>query len=49
MTAFPLAIVGFDLDGTLNDTAGDLNAGVQQALSLAAREPITRRSRPMAT
>ena len=34
---FPFAIVGFDLDGTLVDTAGDLTAAVNHALGLAAR------------
>jgi len=40
MTAFPFAILGFDLDGTLLDTAGDLTAGVNHALSLAGRAPL---------
>jgi len=40
MTAFPFAILGFDLDGTLLDTAGDLTAGVNHALSLVGRAPL---------
>ncbi len=39
--SFPFAIVGFDLDGTLVDTAGDLTAAVSHALALAAREPLS--------
>jgi len=31
---FPFRIVGFDLDGTLVDTAGDLTAAVNHALAL---------------
>jgi len=33
-------IVGFDLDGTLLDTSGDLGAAVNHALGLAGREPV---------
>lgn len=33
-------IVGFDLDGTLLDTAGDLGAAVNHALALIGREPV---------
>ena len=33
-------IVGFDLDGTLLDTSGDLGAAVNHALALAGREPV---------
>ena len=33
-------IVGFDLDGTLLDTAGDLGAAVNHALMLAGRAPV---------
>jgi len=48
MSDFPFSIVGFDLDGTLVDTAGDLAAGVNHALSLAARAPLaTEQVRPM--
>ncbi|MBU0864137.1 MAG: HAD hydrolase-like protein [Alphaproteobacteria bacterium] len=46
--SFPFAIVGFDLDGTLVDTAGDLTAAVNHALGLAARAPLTKAAvRPM--
>lgn len=45
---FPFAIVGFDLDGTLVDTAGDLTAAVNHALDLAARPSLTEAEvRPM--
>lgn len=45
---FPFPIVGFDLDGTLVDTAGDLTAAVNHALALAARAPLTEAQvRPM--
>ncbi len=48
MSGFPFAIVGFDLDGTLVDTAGDLTAAVNHALGLAARAPLTEAEvRPM--
>ncbi len=48
MNGFPFTIVGFDLDGTLVDTAGDLTAAVNHALSLAARAPLTEAQvRPM--
>jgi phosphoglycolate phosphatase len=48
MNAFPFAIVGFDLDGTLVDTAGDLTAAVNHALALAARTLLTEAEvRPM--
>lgn len=40
MTAFPFEIVGFDLDGTLIDTSGDLTAAVNHTLGLAGRSPI---------
>ena len=46
--SFPFAIVGFDLDGTLVNTAGDLTAAVNHALALAAREPLSEAQvRPM--
>ena len=43
-----ISIIGFDLDGTLVDTAGDLTAGVNHALGLAARAPLgVEQVRPM--
>jgi phosphoglycolate phosphatase len=33
-------IIGFDLDGTLVDTSGDLTAAVNHALALAGRAPL---------
>lgn len=48
MSEFPFRIVGFDLDGTLVDTAGDLTAALNHALSLAARPPLDEdQTRPM--
>lgn len=40
MTRFPYDIVGFDLDGTLLDTHGDLANAVNHALSLEGRSPL---------
>src|SRR3954467_4822869 len=37
MPAFPFAIIGFDLDGTLVDSARDLGPAVNHALALAGR------------
>ncbi len=48
MNGFPFAIVGFDLDGTLLDTLGDLAAAVNRALALIDRPPLsTDAVRPM--
>jgi phosphoglycolate phosphatase len=44
MTDFPFDIVGFDLDGTLIDTSGDLTAAVNYTLDLAGRPPIAAES-----
>ena len=38
---FPFAIVGFDLDGTLLDTSGDLTAAVNHALATLGRAPLS--------
>jgi phosphoglycolate phosphatase len=40
MTSFPFDIVGFDLDGTLADTAPDLTAALNHALVALGREPV---------
>lgn len=40
MTDFPFATVGFDLDGTLVDTSGDLGAAVNFALAKAGHPPV---------
>ena len=40
MTPFPFSIVGFDLDGTLLDTHGDLGEALNHALGLAGRPPV---------
>ena len=40
MNGFPFAIVGFDLDGTLIDTLGDLAAAVNHTLALMDRAPL---------
>lgn len=45
---FPFRIVGFDLDGTLVDTAGDLTAAVNHALALLDRASLSEAEvRPM--
>lgn len=41
MRDFPFDIVGFDLDGTLLDTSGDLLAATNHALALAGRPLLT--------
>jgi phosphoglycolate phosphatase len=42
MRDFPFDIVGFDLDGTLLDTSGDLLAATNHALALAGRPLLSR-------
>ena len=42
MTTHRFKIVGFDLDGTLLDTSGDLGAAVNHALTLIDRPPVPR-------
>lgn len=41
MSQFPFQIVGFDLDGTLVDSARDLGPAVNHALGLIERAPIS--------
>ena len=40
MSTFPFAAVGFDLDGTLVDSLGDLRNAVNHTLGLMGREPV---------
>lgn len=40
MTGFPFQIVGFDLDGTLLDSLGDLANAVNHALAMEGRGPV---------
>ena len=41
MSDFPFDIVGFDLDGTLFDTSGDLTAAANHALALIGHPPLS--------
>ncbi len=41
MADFPFDVVGFDLDGTLLDTSGDLAAAVNHALASAGRAALS--------
>ncbi|MDP1026589.1 HAD-IA family hydrolase [Sphingomonas sp. KR1UV-12] len=48
MTDFPFQIVGFDMDGTLLDTSGDLAAAVNEALQASGHPTLpVERIRPM--
>lgn len=42
MTEIPFEIIGFDLDGTLLDTSGELTASTNHALAAAHLPPFTR-------
>jgi len=41
MTDFPFALLGFDLDGTLVDSAPDIAAAVNHSLATIGRPPLT--------
>ncbi|MBN8807126.1 MAG: HAD-IA family hydrolase [Sphingomonas sp.] len=41
MADFPFALIGFDLDGTLVDSAADLAASVNHVLATIGRAPLT--------
>jgi phosphoglycolate phosphatase len=41
MNSFPFDIIGFDLDGTLVDSALDLGPAVNHALQASGRQPVT--------
>ena len=41
MDGFPFDTIGFDLDGTLVDTAPDLGRAVNHALAQIGREPVS--------
>lgn len=46
MHTFPFDVVGFDLDGTLLDTSGDLGVALNHALAQAGYAPVAQGSVP---
>lgn len=46
MQQFPFDIVGFDLDGTLLDTSGDIGAALNHALATGGRPPVPQHEVP---